>query len=687
MKTQIHSQKVFTFRQWSRKSYAVFQSLKLQVRIATLSIGLMLIPGFQELVAQEKIHHEALEEYDLDTMEVLGELTPELAKNLSRNIQVISIPARSSLPLSSLQSTLNSVSQLDIRQRGPNDVQADISLRASTFDQVQILLNGFDMTDPQTGHHSLNLPIAFSQLQQLQILSGSGTRALGVNSYAGSINFVTKRTKDNLLELETNVGSFGFNDMNIFLGINKNRMSNYVFVNRTSSKGYTNNTDFVKYSMFYNGQFYFKKSNLEWQLAYMDKAFGANDFYTPKYPNQFEELHTAIAGIRFNTIGKISSSTSVSYRANADRFELFRDGFEAPSWYAGHNYHLTQVLQLNAKTWSWWKYGKTSMSMNYRLESIFSNVLGLQMNKQIPAVFDRQGFYDKSDSRNYFNVSLEHIYLWNDFKIAGGFMYYEYLSDDSPRKIYPGVDITYNVSKNIKLYVGINTGMRLPTFTDLYYSGPSNIGNPDLLPESQISYQIGIKNGKNALQFSANAFVNNASNSIDWVRKSDTLKWQPINITNVETRGVDFSFSFVPAKLKVDRMKWLNQAMVNFSFNDKSTSTPDYQSHYVMDYLRYKFVISLNHKVVGGFSLGYILRYQERLGRYLEYDFDNNTSNSVYYEPFTLFDVKLNWEYSSWKLYASVSNVFDVRYQDYGNVIQAGRWFKIGVKKTFLMRP
>ena len=41
---------------------------------------------------------------------------------------------------------------VDIRTRGSNGAQADISMRGGTFDQVLILLNGVNITDPRTVH-------------------------------------------------------------------------------------------------------------------------------------------------------------------------------------------------------------------------------------------------------------------------------------------------------------------------------------------------------------------------------------------------------------------------------------------------------------------------------------------------------------------------------------------------------
>ena len=35
--------------------------------------------------------------------------------------------------------------------------------------------------------------------------------------------------------------------------------------------------------------------------------------------------------------------------------------------------------------------------------------------------------------------------------------------------------------------------MRLPTFTDLYYTNATHIGNPDLKPEHAMTYRVGTR--------------------------------------------------------------------------------------------------------------------------------------------------------------------------------------------------
>ena len=59
----------------------------------------------------------------------------------------------------SLMQVLQYAGGLDLRQRGVHGVQGDISIRGGTFDQVLVLVDGIPLSDPQTGHHLMNIPV------------------------------------------------------------------------------------------------------------------------------------------------------------------------------------------------------------------------------------------------------------------------------------------------------------------------------------------------------------------------------------------------------------------------------------------------------------------------------------------------------------------------------------------------
>jgi iron complex outermembrane receptor protein len=73
-------------------------------------------------------------------------------------------------------------------------VQADIQIQGGTFDQVLVLIDGVRLTDPQTGHHMLNLMVPPEAIERIEIIKGAAARRYGMNALSGVVNIVTLKT-------------------------------------------------------------------------------------------------------------------------------------------------------------------------------------------------------------------------------------------------------------------------------------------------------------------------------------------------------------------------------------------------------------------------------------------------------------------------------------------------------------
>ncbi|MDD3686372.1 MAG: TonB-dependent receptor plug domain-containing protein, partial [Bacteroidales bacterium] len=154
-----------------------------------------------------------------------------------------------------ISSVLKDYSAVDIRQRSFSSVQADISVRGGTFDQTMILINGINLSDPQTGHHSLNLPINNSGLEAVEVVYGPGSRIFGANALTGAVNFISKIPDKSGILLDLSYGSFNTLNSDLILNHVANKFNQTLNLSYSQSDGFTYNTDFLRVGAYYENNF------------------------------------------------------------------------------------------------------------------------------------------------------------------------------------------------------------------------------------------------------------------------------------------------------------------------------------------------------------------------------------------------------------------------------------------------
>jgi len=380
-KSKIPGKNYMVFKKWGRKSYSLFSILHKAVKISVLSVSYFLAVPVLSIAMETDTTKQVKMEFDLDEIEVSASRAPSVYSEIARVLTVITAKEIEQGPATSLQDLLEQVSSIDVRQRGAGGIQADISIRGGTFDQTLILLNGINITDPQTGHHNLNIPVSLSQIERIEVLKGPAARIYGPNAFSGAINIVTKQNTGNELSALISTGSYGYFNSNLSAGFVTGKMNHLVAGNYKSSKGYINNTDFVVSNLFYSGRLDSEKGKFTLQAGKTDKGFGANSFYTPVYPNQYENIQTLFSSARYDSFTKLNLTPVIYFRRHSDKFMLFREN--PPEWYQNHNFHRTDIWGANLNSWFLWQLGKTSFGAEFRSEKILSNVLGEEMESLI----------------------------------------------------------------------------------------------------------------------------------------------------------------------------------------------------------------------------------------------------------------------------------------------------------------
>ena len=569
----------------------------------------------------------------------------------SRDIDIFEKSEISKLPAHSLPEVLSYVPGVDIRQRGPAGVQADIGIRGGSFEETLVLVNGIKLTDPQTGHHSLNVPIALDNLQRIEVLKGPGARLFGQNAFAGAINFVTRVPESTEINFGGYGGSFGSYGIHAGVSLPIGAYRQYVSVSRDASDGYRHNTDYGTNNIFYQSQADVGHGQLDVVAGLTDRQFGANGFYaSPAYTEQYEEVRTSVVGVGYRRIlDKMTISPRVYWRRNRDKYLLFRDD---PGVY--QNLHVTNVVgaELNGSMKS--SLGTTGLGLEFRQEMISGD--GLRGDVAIKTDLD-------SHSRQNFGLYAEQKFrLAHKLDVSPG-VYVNWYSDYG-WNAFPGIDLGYNVSPEIRIYANAGKSYRIPTYTDLYYKSPVEMGNKNLKPEEAATYEIGGRFVKNGISLEMNYFYRHASQLIDWVYNTNDSIWHAQNFGNINTNGVEFSASVDPSRFFGDGFP-IDNIFVSYNFLDQNKfNEENLPSRYALEHIR--------NQVIAGLDLRVFKKLQNSLrARYIDREEES---------PYVLLDDRLSWQQNAhFSLYLEATNITDKQYTEVMTPMP-GRWIKAGIK-------
>ena len=601
------------------------------------------------------------------------QVTAAQKKLYSEMGRILTVIDKSEIKHSAVQSIdqlLDYVAGLDIRQRGTNATQADISVRGGTFDQVLVLLNGVNITDPQTGHFNLDIPLNLSDISRVEILEGSAARVLGPNAFSGAINIVTENSDKQSLTAELNGGSFVTLGQSVSGNFLIDNIQTFASISHSSSNGYMDNTDFNFLNGFIHSSLQTDKAGkFELQLAGQTKDFGANSFYTLAYPNQFESTKTFMAALCWSlTNGNWQYNAQAYWRQHHDRFELFRNYNGAASWYKSHNYHMTDVTGGKFSAIYSSAIGKTTVGIEIRDEHIFSNVLGANSIDSLHAPLEINGYFTKEDNRLLETGLIDHSVKVGKWYFSAG------VAATNSTKFglngFGGVDIAYAFNDNFKVFADANSAVRLPTFTDLYYKSTTQLANPNLQPERSQTIEVGTKIFEDNWKLDATVYYRMGQNIIDWVKLPTETIWQSKNLTSVNALGGDISFAYFFHK------EFVKKIGLSYSYLQMDKSADNYDSKYVLDYLKNKISVSVDHAVWKKLSASWKLGYFDRAGTYTDV---NKTLQG--FKPYALLDTRFLWADKTFDVFLDLNNILNTSYADYGGLTQPGINFNVGVRK------
>jgi iron complex outermembrane receptor protein len=672
------SNRVFFFKHWDNKKYAVFNSLHRLIKVCTLVCTYSIITKFQYVKGQE-VDSLQTKITALDEIVVQSSLFNLKTKELGRQVEVIRAPDIQNAPVSSLDELFRYLPNVEVQSRGSFGNQSDISIRGANFNQMLVLIDGHKINDPLSGHYNSNIPVSLSEIDRIEVIYGPATSEYGPDAMGGVINIITRTFIDSPVKKKFSAngklltGQYNLitTDPGFLYSTDKFSLCAEMIINRSDGnplesglKNYFNNQT-------YSASLSCKISNkfsISYRYSYDHRDFNAQWYYSSSPFDSAKEMvirnrhHIQIVEKSEHHI----TTFSASYLTTDDNYY-----FNSKS--TATNYTSLGLVRLTHK---------------YILSNRITSLIGIESNQRI------------IESNNRGNHNLWHnsaFLLLNIHPIEPIIFNPSVRCDyDELNNLYflPQLSISYSVSPFMIVRSALGKSLRLPDYTELYYNNyasavsPLNrLGNPALKAESSWNYEIGTDVSITPnLKISSTLFYRNIKNQIDYIMVNSSKiqdltnlvdsanYWRSFNNSNVDTWGIDLRLIYK----KFFSQNISSSITLGYSFADVSTKY-DSQPLYLLLHSKhlingtasfhlFRFEMNLNTTFRVRESSEYIASINKNLKKSYSvwnYSADYNCYNNNLFLNFTVY------------------NLFNIKYSDFLGAEMPGRWFAAGLKFLF----
>ncbi|ERJ58051.1 TonB-dependent receptor plug domain-containing protein [Sphingobacterium paucimobilis] len=571
----------------------------------------------------------------------------------NRNIQIIQREDIAKMPVRSINEVLSYIPGIDVRQRGPFGAQADINIDGGSFEQALILINGVKVSDVQTAHHSMNIPVSLDAVERIEVLKGPAARVYGINALTGAVNIITRPQTGTDVSVRVQGGSsfsgkeegdgtgiYGGGDLQAVANIGNAQVQNLISVGGGKSNGQRYNTATENVKAFYQGKYVLgAKDEVDLMAGYLYNAFGANGFYAaPGDKESYEIVKTAMLslGSTHQLSDNFQLRPRISYRGNKDDYRYFRNDLST-----ARSEHETNVYSFELNSMLHTRIGDFGFGLESRYEEIESTNLGEH---------DRynHGVYTEYKTEAFDRLLLN-IGTYLNYNTQYGW------------QVFPGIDVGYSITNTWKASFSLGSSQRIPTYTDLYLKQKGNIGNAELKSENAWQYELALRYEKPDIYLQGGVFYRNISNFIDRIRDNENDPYKPFNFGDNKMFGVNVGFGQVFTIADQQRLKY----DVSYSYlkPKEMTYAEDVTSMYVVE--------SLKHQT--------LLRALYQVNR-LDFSLGNRWIKRERNDPYFITDLRVGYRLGQWSFYVEGTNLLNQRYKETAAVPMPGRWYTAGLR-------
>ena len=505
------------------------------------------------------------------------------------------------------------------------------SFRGTNAAQTAVIWNGININSNLNGQTDFNL-ISPNSFSDIVIRSGGGSSQYGSGAVGGSIHlnnnigFENKHSSNlkigygSFSTLEGNFKTIQSNAKGHFdLGVDFNSSENdYEYLNLDQKN---ENGEFGRFNVSVNTGIKLKRSTLTWNSNYFNSNRNFSGSITAPSDNNYKDVTTRNLVSWKTRKNKWSSTLKAAHLFERYRYYPNKENelyFEGKS-----NTYLGDYLleyQMNSDI-------KISSVINYTYINAEGSNIGTNDRNTLSAV-----------------LLLKHNVTG---KLSYGINFRQEFLNDFDNPFLFAFDVKYDVNTWYSLKLNASKNFRVPTFNDLFWDTG---GNENLQPETSYQGEIGNEFRWKNLQFIVNGFYISSTDLIKW-QPSDSGLWMPVNISESENYGVEFSSEY---------SKNIKEHQFSVSVNYAYTSAIDKEKEKQLIYVPY-------HKVTGLFSYNF-----KRFSAYYQFLFNGEvfttTDNVGILDAYSVSNIGLEYEIKQQsfpiKIGVKINNIFNKYYEN-----------------------
>ena len=418
---------------------------------------------------------------------------------------------------------------VDIEPRNMAEAQSDVTIRGDTFENTGLEVGALAISDPQTGHYLMELPVAPVMLGAPLVLTGAEHAEDSMNSTGGSVAYSWRPVSTTGFASGA-LGDYGLNREEIYQGYAARGPSHLA---ADADWAHSSGNGTVPY-----GDFHFDRADARLEFVapgsatdvfagYQASFFGWPNLYTPFNSDETENLQTVLVAVnnREDLGGGQYFEAGAFYRRNKDDYAFSRFAPLGPV----HPYQHTT-----------WEYG-ASVGGRQEFEGVFLNYHAEETSDSLRSTSLIYGPYH---SRVLKKVALIPEEQWaadgGQVVLKAGATYDRSNRDSGAVSPVAELSRTWNSSGLQRIYASYAETTQMPSYTALDSSPTAGLflGNPNLGRETSRDAEAGLGGSAGGWTAQASVFYRRDDNLVDWTYL-DGVFGRSANPVDIETEGVE----------------------------------------------------------------------------------------------------------------------------------------------------